>query len=68
MLTVDIESVQAWIWVFIEKQSAGTFTARTKFPTRTAAKGSFLYTYKEPLDKDLDNSNGMIEIFSAFIE
>ena len=66
--TVDIESVQAWIWVFVEKRSAGTFTARTKFPTRTATKGSFLYSYKEPLDKDLDNSNGMIEIFSAFIE
>ena len=66
--TVDIESVQAWIWIFIEKQSADTFTVRKKFPTRTVAKGSFLYTYKEPLTKDLDNSNGTIEIFSAFIE
>ena len=66
--TVDTESVQPWLWVFAEKLSDGSERLRGPFPTRTAIKGDFLYTYKEPQDKDLDTSNGMVEIFSAFVE
>lgn len=65
--TVDKESMQKWLRIFRER-SEDSWRANIEWPSRTAVKGSFIYTYKEPLDKDLDNSNGMIEIFSVFIE
>lgn len=65
--TVDKESMQGWIRVFLER-SEDSFSANVDWPSRTAVKGPFLFTYKEPQNKDLDNSNGMIEVFSAFVK